>query len=45
MSGSTFLNAIQADYDEFRQQTLDMLGYARQRQQRQAAEPARPMSH
>jgi AhpD family alkylhydroperoxidase len=32
MYASTFLNAIQADYAEFRQQTLDMISYARTHQ-------------
>jgi AhpD family alkylhydroperoxidase len=45
MAGSAFLNAIQADYDEFRQQTLDMLGYARQHQQKQAGEPLQATTH
>ena len=30
MYASTFLNAIQSDYDEFRRETLDMIAYARQ---------------
>ncbi len=45
MAGSTFLNAIQADYDEFRQQTLDMLGYARRHQQKQVGEPFQAAPH
>jgi AhpD family alkylhydroperoxidase len=29
MAGSTFLNAQQVDYDEFRRETLDAIAYAR----------------
>jgi hypothetical protein len=29
MAGSTFLNAQQVDYDEFRRETLDAVAYAR----------------
>ena len=32
MNASTFLNAMQADYDEFRRETLNMIAYARQHQ-------------
>jgi len=32
MYASTFVNAIQVDYDEFRRETLDMIAYARQHQ-------------
>ena len=35
MYASTFINAMQIDYDEFRRQTLDMVAYAR----KQAAQP------
>ncbi len=36
MCASTFLNAQQVDYDEFRKETLEMVAYARQHQ----AQPA-----
>jgi len=32
MNASTFLNAVQVDYDGFRKETLDMIGYVRQHQ-------------
>jgi AhpD family alkylhydroperoxidase len=32
MYASTFLNAMQVDYDEFRRQTLDMVAFARAHQ-------------
>lgn len=32
MYASTFVNAIQADYDTFRRETLDMIAYVRQHQ-------------
>lgn len=40
MYASTFVNAIQADYDEFRRQTLDMVAYARKQMAQQ--KPDRP---
>lgn len=40
MYASTFVNAIQVDYDEFRRQTLDMVAYARKQQaQHQGRQP------
>ncbi len=33
MNASTFLNAQQTDYDEFRRETLEIVGYVRQHQQ------------
>ena len=36
MYASTFINAMQVDYDEFRQQTLDMVAYARKQHAQQA---------
>jgi AhpD family alkylhydroperoxidase len=32
MNASTFLNAVQTDYSEFRKETLDMIAYVRQHQ-------------
>jgi AhpD family alkylhydroperoxidase len=32
MYASTFLNALQVDYDQFRRETIDMIAYARQHQ-------------
>ena len=41
MAVSTFLNAQQIDYAEFRQQTLDMVAYARKHQpQKRPRQPA-----
>jgi AhpD family alkylhydroperoxidase len=37
MYASTFLNALQVDYDQFRRETIDMIAYARQHQP-----PAKP---
>jgi AhpD family alkylhydroperoxidase len=46
MHASTFLNAMQVDYDEFRRETLDMIAYARQHQpQLQAAQPQYAPAH
>ncbi len=39
MCGSTFLNAQLTDYDEFRDQTMEMVEYARQHMQEQSARP------
>jgi AhpD family alkylhydroperoxidase len=36
MAASTFLNAMQTDYDEFRRETLDAIAYVRNQQQLQA---------
>jgi AhpD family alkylhydroperoxidase len=36
MLGSTFLNAQQTDYDQFRKETLDAIAYVRQTQAAQA---------
>ncbi len=35
MYASTFVNAMQVDFDEFRRQTLDMVAYARKQQAQQ----------
>jgi AhpD family alkylhydroperoxidase len=40
MAGSTFLNAQQVDYDEFRKETLDAVQYARAHMQQQPARPS-----
>jgi len=37
MAASTFLNAQQVDYDEFRKETLDAIGYARAHAQQSGA--------
>jgi AhpD family alkylhydroperoxidase len=40
MAGSTFLNAQQVDYDEFRKETLDAVQYARAHMQQQPPRPS-----
>jgi AhpD family alkylhydroperoxidase len=46
MYASTFINAQQIDYDEFRQQTLDMVAFARQQQARkQSGKGAQVAAH
>jgi AhpD family alkylhydroperoxidase len=39
MAGSTFLNAQQTDYDEFRKETLDAISYARAHSQETGRTP------
>jgi AhpD family alkylhydroperoxidase len=39
MAGSTFLNAQQVDYDEFRKETLDAIQYARAHMEQQPTRP------
>jgi AhpD family alkylhydroperoxidase len=39
MAGSTFLNAQQVDYDEFRKETLDAVAYARAHTQETGRSP------
>jgi AhpD family alkylhydroperoxidase len=39
MAGSTYLNAQQTDYDEFRKETLDAIEYARAHAQQTGATP------
>jgi len=46
MAVSTFLNAQQIDYGEFRKQTLDMVAYARKHQPpKQPRQPAHTSAH
>lgn len=40
MAGSTFLNAQQVDYDEFRKETLEAVEYARAHMQQPGARPS-----
>jgi AhpD family alkylhydroperoxidase len=42
MGVSTYLNAQQIDYEEFRRETLNMIAYARKHQ---SQKPARPGAH
>ncbi|BDG02125.1 carboxymuconolactone decarboxylase family protein [Anaeromyxobacter oryzae] len=42
MGASTFLNAQQVDYEQFRNETLQAIAYARQQQQGQAGTTPRP---
>ena len=46
MNASTFLNAMQINYDEFRRETLDMIAYVRQHQpQGRAGKPHHAPAH
>ncbi len=45
MAGSTFLNAQQVDYDDFRKETLEMVAYARIAQARAPAAGAQAAGH
>jgi AhpD family alkylhydroperoxidase len=42
MAGSTYLNAQQTDYDEFRKETLDAIEYARAHAQQTGRAPGAP---
>jgi AhpD family alkylhydroperoxidase len=44
MLGSTFLNAAQIDYDEFRRETLDAIAYVK-KAKAAGAPAAQPMAH
>jgi alkyl hydroperoxide reductase subunit AhpC len=41
MNASTFLNAMQEDYDEFRRETLEVIAYVRKNQPAKRAEATR----
>ena len=45
MNASTFLNAMQDDYEEFRHQTLDMIAWVRQHQPARAAQTLQAPPH
>ncbi len=46
MNASTFLNAMQEDYEEFRHQTLDMIAWVRQHQPAgRATQPLQAPAH
>ena len=45
MCASTFLNAQQIDYDEFRKETLEMVAFARQHQPQTSAYAAGASGH
>jgi AhpD family alkylhydroperoxidase len=45
MYASTFVNAMQVDYDEFRRQTLDMIAFARKQQAQRTTKESRAAAH